>query len=43
MIFQCRRKKRWMILEIKGERNETWLRNQRGERAAKGRNKERHD
>lgn len=31
-----------MILQIKGERNEAWLRNERGESATKRRNKERH-
>ena len=30
-----------MILQIKGERNEAWLRNERGESATKRRNKER--
>ena len=42
MIFRCRRKKRWMILQIKGEINEAWLRNERGESATKRRNKERY-
>lgn len=42
MIFRCKRKKRRIILQIKGERNEAWLRNERGESATKRRNKERH-
>ena len=42
MIFQCKRESRWMILEIKCERNEACLRNERGESVTKRRNKERH-
>ena len=42
-FFQCRRERRWMILETKGKWNEAWLRNEGGEIATKRTNKESHD